>query len=101
MKTRTLFTHPESDAILGFVGDNIRNARKRRKLSEIRLAGKASVTRAAVIMAEKGDPALRLGELFNILRTLGLQDDLRQIAASDPYGLRFEELEGSAAIKKP
>mgnify|MGYP000946278957 CR=1 FL=1 len=42
---------------------------------------------------EKGDPAVTFGAYFNVLRVLGLQDDLLKIAADDEFGRKLQDLE--------
>lgn len=93
MKTKRQILFPKYQKILEQVGENIRLARKRRKLTTIQTAERASIDRSTLYEIEKGNPSVSLGAYFNTLRVLGLQDDFLKLAGDDEYGRKLQDLE--------
>lgn len=75
------------------VGENIKLARKRRKLTTIQVAERAGIDRSTLYQIEKGSPSVSIGAYFNVLRVLGLQNDFLQLAAKDELGRKLQDLE--------
>jgi transcriptional regulator with XRE-family HTH domain len=75
------------------VGENIKLARKRRKLTTIQVAERADIVRTTLYQIEKGNPSVAIGAYFNVLRVLGLQDDFLKLAADDELGRKLQDLE--------
>ena len=65
------------------VGQQIRLARKRRKMTMQDLAGRMFVTRKTLGRLEAGDPGVSLGVLAAALLALGLEDDLTRLAGPE------------------
>jgi transcriptional regulator with XRE-family HTH domain len=79
--------------ILEQLGENIKLARKRRKLTTIQVSERAGIDRTTLYHIEKGNPSVSLGAYFNVLRVLGLQDDFLKLAAEDTFGRKLQDLE--------
>lgn len=90
-KKQTLF--PKHQKILERVGENIKLARKRRKLTTIQVAERADIVRSTLYLIEKGDASVGIGAYFNVLRVLGLQDDFLKLAADDTFGRKLQDLD--------
>lgn len=75
------------------MGENIKLARKRRKLTTIQVSERAEVARSTLYLIEKGDPSVSLGAFFNVLRVLGLQNDSLKLASDDEFGRKLQDLE--------
>ena len=90
-KKQILF--PKHKRILETLGENIKIARKRRKLTALQVAGRANISRNTLYLLEKGTPSVSLGALFNVLRVLGLQDDFLKLASDDEYGRKLQDLD--------
>lgn len=90
-KKQTLL--PKFLKILEQLGENIKLARKRRKLTTIQVAERAGIDRTTLYHIEKGNPSVSLGAYFNVLRVLGLQDDFLKLAANDVFGRKLQDLE--------
>ena len=75
------------------MGENIKLARKRRKLTTMQVAERAGIARSTLYLVEKGDPSVAMGAYFNVLRVLGLQDDFLQLAADDVFGRKLQDLD--------
>jgi transcriptional regulator with XRE-family HTH domain len=99
MKKKRQLVFPKYQKILQQVGENIRLARKRRKLTTVQAAQRAGIDRSTLYEIEKGSSGVSLGAYFNVLRVLGLQDDLLKLAADDEYGRKLQDLELIAKTK--
>ncbi|MCD8529581.1 MAG: helix-turn-helix domain-containing protein [Flavobacterium sp.] len=75
------------------MGENIKIARKRRKLTTTQVAERAAISRSTLYLIESGNPSVAMGAYFNVLRVLGLQDDFLKLAADDELGRRLQDLE--------
>ena len=74
------------------MGENIKLARKRRKLTSIQVAERAGIDRGTLREIERGNPSVSMGAYFNVLRALNLQDDFLKIAADDEFGKKLQDL---------
>jgi transcriptional regulator with XRE-family HTH domain len=90
-KKQILF--PKHLVILGQLGENIKLARKRRKLTAVQVSERANIVRMTLYQIEKGNPSVALGAYFNVLRVLGLQDDFLKLAADDEFGRKLQDLD--------
>ncbi len=84
---------PKFQKIMEQVGENIKLARKRRKLTTIEVAERAGIDRSTLYQVEKGNASVSMGAYFNVLRVLGLQDDFLKLAADDEFGRKLQDLE--------
>ena len=90
-KKQTIF--PKYNLVLEKMGENIKIARKRRKLTTTQVAERAAISRSTLYSIESGNPSVAIGAYFNVLRVLGLQDDFLKLAADDELGRRLQDLE--------
>ncbi|MCC9044214.1 helix-turn-helix domain-containing protein [Myroides sp. M-43] len=74
---------PKYKTALEQMDENIKLARKRRKLTAVQVAERAGVARSTLYLIEKGEPSVAMGAYFNVLRVLSLQDDFLKLAAVD------------------
>lgn len=84
---------PQFNALLETMGENIKLARKRRKLTAIQVAERAGIARSTLYLIEKGDPSVAMGAYFNVFRVLGLQNDFLKLAADDEFGRKLQDLD--------
>lgn len=84
---------PKYEKILKQMGENIKIARKRRKLTMIQVAERADIARSTLHLIEQGSPSVAMGAYFNVLRVLGLQDDFLKLAADDELGRKLQDLD--------
>jgi len=90
-KKQILF--PKHQKILDQLGENMKLARKRRKLTAVQVAERADIVRTTLYQIEKGNPSVAIGAYFNVLRALGLQDDFLKLAADDEFGRKLQDLD--------
>lgn len=93
MSTKKQILFPKHQKILDQLGENIKLARKRRKLTAVQVAERADIARTTLYQIEKGSPKVALGAYFNVLKTLGLQNDFLKLAADDELGRKLQDLE--------
>lgn len=90
-KKQTIF--PKYNSALEKMGENIKIARKRRKLTTVQVAERADISRSTLYLIESGNTGVAMGAYFNVLRVLGLQDDFLKLSADDELGRRLQDLE--------
>ena len=88
MNSRRQSIFPKYNSLLEQLGENIKLARKRRKLTTTQVAERADIARSTLYLIESGNPGVAMGAYFNVLRVLGLQDEFLKLAADDELGRR-------------
>lgn len=75
------------------LGQDIRDARRRRRIPTAVMAERASISRMTLNKMEKGDPGVSLGNYATVLFVLGFVDQLAELAdvRNDTVGLELEE----------
>jgi transcriptional regulator with XRE-family HTH domain len=81
----------KTDKILKGLGENIRLARLRRKLSTQQVAERAGIGRRTLYEIEKGKPSVGIGNYAKVLTVLGLEDDLLNVAKDDVLGRKLQD----------
>jgi DNA-binding XRE family transcriptional regulator len=92
MNLKKQIVFPKYQKILEQVGENIKLARKRRKLTTLQVAERAGIDRSTLYHIEKGKSSVSIAAYFNTLRVLGLQNDFLKLAADDDYGRKLQDL---------
>ena len=93
MTTRRQTVYPKYQNILEQMGENIKLARKRRKLTTTQVAERADISRSTLYLIETGNTGVAIGAYFNVLRVLGLQDDFLKLASDDALGRKLQDME--------
>lgn len=91
MKPKKVVLLPTADRILKDVGENIKLARKRRKLSEAQVSERAGISRSTLQLMEKGSAGVAMAAYLQVLFVLGLEKDLLKMAADDPLGRKLQD----------
>ncbi len=103
MKREKTVLLPRLTSILEEMGENIKLARLRRKLSAEQVAERAGISRSTLWQVEKGTPGTSLGIYAQVLFVLGLEKDILLIAKDDELGRKLQDANlrtGSRAPKK-
>lgn len=82
---------PKGRSVLKTVGENIKLARLRRKLSAEQVAERANISRTLLWRLEQGNPSVSAGALFQVLMVLGLEKDFLQLGADDVLGRKLQD----------
>jgi len=92
MNNKKQIIFPKYDTVLEQMGENIKLARKRRKLTTVQVAERANIARSTLYLIEKGNSSVAMGAYFNVLRVLGLQNDILKLAADDELGRKLQDI---------
>lgn len=84
---------PKLNKILAVLGENIKLARLRRKLSAVQVAERAGISRSTLWQIEKGAANVSLGSYAQTLFVLGLEKDLEKVALDDVLGRKLQDAE--------
>jgi len=83
------------------LGENIKLARLRRKLSSKQVAERAGISRTTLVSIEKGYTGVSIGYYLNVLRVLGLENDFLLIARDDELGRKLQDANLSVKKRAP
>jgi transcriptional regulator with XRE-family HTH domain len=79
--------------ILNTIGENIKLARLRRKITTTMMAERAGISRVTLRKVENGESSVSMGVYANVLFCLGLEKDFLLLAGDDPLGRRLQDAE--------
>ncbi len=82
---------PSVQKVMLVLGENIKLARLRRKLSAEQVAQRANISRKTLWAVEAGLPGVAMGTYATVLFVLGLEKDLLQVAADDKLGRKLQD----------
>ena len=84
--------YPQTQRRAEALGERLRLARLRRRMSLSELADRVGVARGTLTRLEQGDLSASLGLLARVLAILGLDEDLDQLARDDELGKRLQDV---------
>ncbi len=94
MKNAAYNIMPDTENILKTMGEQIKTARLRRKLSATLVAERAGVSRSTLWKVENGNPSVAVGIYAAVLHALNNMDkDLLKIAGDDELGRKLQDIE--------
>lgn len=83
------------------VGEKLRLARLRRRLSSAQLAERVGVTLPTLRRVERGDPSVSFGAYASVLFSLGLGADLEKLAQDDELGRKLQDAQLTVRRRAP
>ncbi|MDW3650002.1 MAG: helix-turn-helix transcriptional regulator [Bacteroidia bacterium] len=83
---------PKERRILENLGENIKLARLRRKLTAEQVANRANISRKTLWNVEKGSEHISIGVFLQVLSVLGFQKELENIAKDDLLGRKLQDI---------
>lgn len=102
MSKKSVVIMPETQEILTTVGEQIKNARLRRRLSVELVAERAGISRATLWSVEKGTPSVAMGTYAAVLHALnGMDRDLLLVAKDDELGRKLQDLSLPVRMRAP
>ena len=93
MKRTKYILLPRLTKILEGLGEDIKLARLRRKLSVEQVAERAGISRSTLWQIEKGLPRVSMGYYAQVLFVLGLEKNLSGVADDDQLGRKLQDAE--------
>ncbi len=101
MTKKRIVILPKAKRILSEMGENIKLARLRRKLSSEQIAERANISRPTLTAIEKGTPSVSMGSYFLVLQVLGLDKDFLKLAKDDELGRKLQDAKLSIRERAP
>ncbi|MBB6611755.1 helix-turn-helix transcriptional regulator [Pontibacter sp. Tf4] len=101
MAKKKIIILPKTKRILTEMGENIKLARLRRKLSSEQVAERANISRPTLVAIEKGSPTVSIGSYLLVLQVLGLEKDLLSVAKDDLLGRKLQDAEIITSERAP
>ena len=98
MKNKAITILPKLDRILEEVGENIKIARLRRKLTAKQVSERAGIARTTLRSIEKGSSNVSMAGYVQVLFALGLEKDLLKLAKDDELGRKLQD--ANLVVKK-
>ena len=92
MAKTTLPTFPSVLRQLIALGERMRLARMRRKITAELFSERMGVSRETLRRLENGDPTIAMGTYMRALRVLGLDGDIDGLARDDELGRKLQDL---------
>lgn len=92
MAKKSVLLFPKTAQMLTILGEHIRLARLRRKVSSALQAERAGISHSTLTAIEKGAPSVAMGSYVQVLVTLRLEKDILKVAADDELGRKLQDL---------
>ena len=91
MSKKIFHTYPNSAKEMESLGQRLRDARLRRHFSMETVCVRAGISRPTLYKVEKGISSVAFGAYVEVLRVLGLAEDLSMVAKEDVIGRRLQD----------
>ena len=101
MAQNKLHLLPSVDRRLAQMGEQIKLARLRRRISVKLVAERANISRSTLWAIEKGSPSVSMGAYAQVLLAIGLVDDLLLVAKDDVLGRKHQDLDLPVGKRAP
>jgi len=102
MSKKSVILMPDTQKILDTMGEQIKLARLRRKLSVELVAERAGISRATLWSVEKGSSSVAMGIYAAVLHALnGMDEDLLLIAKDDELGRKLQDMDLKVRRRAP
>lgn len=92
MAQKKLTLLPSVERRLEQMGEQIKLARLRRRISVKLVAERANISRSTLWAIEKGSSSVSMGAYAQVLLAIGLVDDLLLVAKDDVLGRKLQDL---------
>ena len=91
MKERSISPVPKLLKIMEELGENLKLARLRRRLTTDQVCERAGISRTTLWQIEKGAPNVTMGAYAQVLFVMGLEKDIARLGADDELGRRLQD----------
>lgn len=83
--------YPKAAKALRTLGENLRLARKRRKITSKMMAERANMSLVTLRLLERGNPNVSMCNYMAVIACLGFQDDIAKVAGNDIIGRNLQD----------
>ena len=83
--------YPKAAQALKALGENLRLARKRRKITARMMSERANLSLMTLRSLERGEPHVSMANYMSVIACLGFQDDIAAVAANDKLGRDLQD----------
>ena len=83
--------YPKAARALKALGENLRLARKRRKITAKMMSERANLSLMTLRALERGEPQVSMSNYMAVIACLGFQDDIAAVAANDVLGRELQD----------
>ena len=90
MKRHNL-VYPKAEKALKALGENLRLARKRRKITSKMMAERANMSLMTLRSLERGEAQVSMANYMAVIACLGFQDDVARVAVNDVLGRDLQD----------
>ena len=90
MKRQNLL-YPKAEKALKALGENLRLARRRRKITSKMMAERANLSLMTLRAIERGSPHVAMCNYMAVILCLGFQDDIAAVASNDMLGRDLQD----------
>lgn len=101
MPKKKIVLLPKAERLLKELGENIRLARLRRKLSAEQVAERANIGRSTLWKIEAGQGSVAMGNYLQVLLVLGLEKDILKVAEDDVLGRKIQDADLTVKERAP
>ena len=91
MTKKKTYMYPAEAKQLADFGQRLKDARLRRRFSMASVCARAGISRTTLYKIEGGDSSTAFGHYVQVLRVLGLLDDLSFLAKEDVLGRKLQD----------
>jgi len=83
--------YPKAARALKTLGENLRLARRRRKITAQMMSERANMSVMTLRSLERGSPHVAMSNYMAVIACLGFQDDIAAVAANDVLGRDLQD----------
>lgn len=91
MAKKTAPLLPSTDELLQQLGERLRLARRRRRLSAKQVSERSGMAPMTLRSLERGGPGVTMGAYLSVMQVLGVEKDLDLLAKADPVGRELQD----------
>jgi transcriptional regulator with XRE-family HTH domain len=92
---------PATERLAAEMGERLRLARKRRKLTALQMCERAGIAPMTLRAVERGSTGATFGAYLAVMQVLGVQADLNKLAKDDPVGHSIQDADLRRKTSRP